>query len=88
MAKKKVTRAISTENTFTDRVILHGYFNLSVYGDWSGTITIQRSFDNGTTWHDVKQTTSNIQEYGFEPEDSQHKVCWPCVKKSMEKEFN
>ena len=43
---------------FTDGMII-GYQNrtesctLSIYGDWVGTVTVQRSFDNGATWRDV-----------------------------------
>ena len=68
MGIRLVTRAISTSNTFTDRVQLAGYFNVSISGTWTGTVTCQRSFDRGSTWFDVKDWTDNIQEYGFEPE--------------------
>ena len=27
--------------------------NLSIYGTWAGTVTVQRSFDEGTTWRDI-----------------------------------
>lgn len=60
--------ALSAENTFTDWVQLFGPFNLSVSGTWVGTITIQRSFDNGVTWLDVKTYTSNAEDLGEEPE--------------------
>ena len=68
MGIRLVTRAISANNTFSDRVQLAGYFNVSISGTWTGTVTCQRSFDRGSTWFDVKDWTDNIQEYGFEPE--------------------
>ena len=68
MARKLVTRSISAENTFTDRVTLNGYFNISLSGTWKATVTVQRSFDSGMTWHDVESWTSNTEEYGLEPE--------------------
>jgi hypothetical protein len=68
MGIRLVTRAISANNTFSDRVQLAGYFNVSISGAWVGTVTCQRSFDQGSTWFDVNTWTENIQEYGFEPE--------------------
>ena len=64
----KVTRTITTSNQWTDPVKLSGYFNISISGDWSGTITSQRSWDLGNTWLDVDTFTENTEEYGLEPE--------------------
>ncbi len=66
----RVTRTITASNQFTDPVKLRGYFNLSISGSWEGTVTVQRSFDLGDTWHDVDTFTSNTEEYGLEPEHS------------------
>ena len=68
MGVRIAARSISANNTFSDRVQLAGYFNVSISGTWSGTVTCQRSFDQGSTWFDVKDWDENIQEYGFEPE--------------------
>ena len=68
MPQKLATRTITAENLFTDSVTLAGYFNLSISGTWVATVTVQRSFDSGDTWHDVDTFTDNIQEYGLEPE--------------------
>jgi hypothetical protein len=68
MGVRIAVRSISANNTFTDRVQLAGYFNVSISGTWSGAVTCQRSFDQGSTWFDVKDWDENIQEYGFEPE--------------------
>ena len=68
MTTKTTTRTIESENRFTDSASLTGYFNLSISGTWAGTVTVQRSFDSGDTWHDVDTWTANTQEYGLEPE--------------------
>lgn len=68
MGTRLATRSISATNIWTDRVQLAGYFNISISGTWVGTVTCQRSFDQGSTWHDVNTWDENTQEYGFEPE--------------------
>ena len=68
MTAKMITRTITGANQFTDPVELTGYFNLSISGTWSATVTVQRSFDAGSTWFDVDTWTANTQEYGLEPE--------------------
>jgi len=68
MSRKSETRSITAANLFTDAVSMVGYFNLSISGTWAGTVTVQRSFDSGSTWHDVDTWTENTQEYGLEPE--------------------
>ena len=64
----RVTRTITSSNQFTDPVKLSGYFNVSISGSWTGTVTVQRSFDLGSTWLDVASFTENTEEYGLEPE--------------------
>ena len=64
----RVTRTITASNQFTDPVKLSGYFNVSISGTWVGTITVQRSWDLGSTWLDVDSWTINAEEYGLEPE--------------------
>lgn len=68
MSRKLISRSIGAENLYTDAISLVGYFNLSISGTWAGTVTVQRSFDSGSTWHDVDTWTENTQEYGLEPE--------------------
>ncbi len=65
---KLATRSIDANNTFTDRVQMVGYFNISISGTWEGVVTCQRSFDKGSTWYDVNSWDENTQEYGMEPE--------------------
>lgn len=62
------TASIAAQNTFTTGVKLYGPFNFSLSGTFVGTITIQRSFDNGTTWRDVATYSSPIETAGDEPE--------------------
>lgn len=61
--------SIAAANTFTSGVVVFGPFNLSISGSWVGTVTLQRSFDNGTTWVDVGTYTANIEDVGDEPEE-------------------
>lgn len=68
MPQKLRSRSIDAENLFTDAAEIVGYFNISISGTWTGTVTAQRSFDGGSTWYDVASWTENTEEYGFEPE--------------------
>ena len=68
MSQKLRLRTVTAENQFCDAAELVGYFNISISGTWSGTVTAQRSFDDGSTWLDVSKWTENTEEYGFEPE--------------------
>ena len=60
----------ATENTYTTAIYISGYFNLSISGTWAGTVTVQRSWDLGTSWVDVSTYTANTQKVGFEPEEN------------------
>jgi hypothetical protein len=68
MPKALVTKSITAENTFSDSISLSQKFNVSLSGTWVATVFLQRSFDGGTTWVDVKSWTANTQEAGEEPE--------------------
>lgn len=50
-------------------VRIQGCFNLSLSGFGSGSITVQRSFDDGSTWLDVESFTTDVERRGSEPED-------------------
>ena len=65
------SKTITSDNSFTDPVRLAGFFNLSLRGTFVATITVQRSFDEMVTWHDVDTFTAPTEDYGMEPE-----VCW------------
>lgn len=58
------TQSITAQNTWTDSVCPYfegGAVNYSISGTWSATVTIQRSFDDGSTWFEVTTFTSNDQ---------------------------
>jgi hypothetical protein len=68
---------ITAANTFTTPIQIIGWYNVSisrpsgVVGTLGGTTaTVQRSFDKGVTWLDLKQWIVTAEEYGFEPEGS------------------
>ena len=60
----EVTASITEEDTFSDPLSVRGLFDFSLSGTWTATVTLQRSFDDGTTWLDVAEYTSNVEEYG------------------------
>ncbi len=70
MAQEVATKSITAENTFCDAVPLGAGFNASISGTFVATVTLQRSFDDGTTWVDVKSYTGPAEEVGNEPEAS------------------
>jgi len=45
----------------TDGPFVVNEFNLSIRGTWVGTITLQRSFDLGANWEDIRTFTSNFE---------------------------
>ena len=63
-----VEKAVTAENTFSDGLYTEGAFNLSISGTFSATVTVQRSFDQGSTWRDVDTFTAPIETYGNDPE--------------------
>lgn len=67
VVSKSASANITAQNTFTSGVVLSGAFSLSISGTWAGTVTIQRSFDAGTTWLDVQNYTANFEDTGNEP---------------------
>lgn len=60
--------SLSAADTFCDNVKIFGNFNVSISGTWSGTVTVQRSFDKGVTWMDVEAFTANAEKRGDEGE--------------------
>lgn len=72
-----VTAAITAENTFTTALAIpvsKPNFNLSIWGTFSAVVTLQRSFDGGTTWLDVATYGAPIEDRGFEPEGALYRV--------------
>ncbi len=65
---KNITASVAAQNTFSNTIKLHGYYNLSLSGTWVATVHLQRSFDNGTNWMDIDSYTANTELVGHEPE--------------------
>jgi hypothetical protein len=49
-------------------ILLAGKYNVSIRGAFSGTISIQRSFDDGVSWGIVDSYTAETEQVGEEPE--------------------
>lgn len=47
-----------TADGVTDPLEVFGYWSFVTRGTWTGTVTIQRSFDGGTTWNDFRVYSS------------------------------
>lgn len=51
-----------------------GYWTFTTHGTWTGALTIQRSFDNGTTWNDYRTYSSandsNVSTSGEEENEN------------------
>lgn len=45
-------------NGNSDSLEVFGYWSFTTHGTWGGTVKIQRSFDDGTTWNDYRTYTS------------------------------
>jgi hypothetical protein len=48
-------------------VALYGDYTVSLSGFGTGTVVLQRSFDQGVTWKDVESFTANVEKNGSEP---------------------
>jgi hypothetical protein len=68
MPNEVVTAVIAAQNTFSDWMRIKGYFNFSLWGTWAGTVTLQRSFDGGSTQLDFDTYIANEEDILFEPE--------------------
>ena len=62
-----VTKEITAQNTFSDRISVKGNFSISIAGTFVATVTVQRSFDAGSSWADVDTFTAPIETIGFDP---------------------
>jgi len=78
------TRTITAAEQWTEAALMPcGRFNLSVSGQFTATITVQRSFDDGRTWLDVHAVSAPAELRGEEPEQS-HPVWYRAGVKSGE----
>jgi hypothetical protein len=71
-----INQIISGSNKFSKAVDnIRGHYNYGIAGTWVGTVTLQRSFDEGTTWRDVDSHTANVETYGYEPGENVYYRC-------------
>jgi hypothetical protein len=67
--KRLMIASLAAENTYSDPLELEkGYFNFSLTGTWSAAVWVQRSFDRGGSWRDVKSFVKNCEVIGYELE--------------------
>jgi len=52
----------------SDEIGFRGNFNVSLSGFGTATVSLERSFDSGSTWKTVEEFTADTEKYGFEPE--------------------
>ncbi len=60
-SRAKVTATLTAQNTFTDFVALRGNGDISVSGISDSTVTVQRSFDGGSTFKDIEAFTADFE---------------------------
>lgn len=65
----EITASITAQNQWTTTPIRpnpnNGKFYIGIEGTgWAATVTLQKSYDSGTTWHNVLTWTANIQTKG------------------------
>ena len=48
-----------TADGVSDSLEVFGYWTFTTHGTWSGSVTIQRSFDGGTSWSDYRTYSSS-----------------------------
>lgn len=58
---------VTADNTFTLPLETSDarMFDVSVWGTFSGVVTLQRSFDSGATWRDVTTYSGPIEDTGM-----------------------
>lgn len=53
----------------SSEVRIQGAFNVSLSGFGSATVTVQRSFDSGSTWLTIESFEADVERKGCETED-------------------
>ena len=69
-----VTASITAQDSWSDGIDIKGSFDLSISGTFSATVTVQRSFDGGSTWADVDTFTGPTETYGVQPHYAVYRV--------------
>lgn len=55
--ENEISKDFSADGT-SDTLEVFGYWTFTTHGTWTGTVTIQRSFDSGATWKDYRTYSS------------------------------
>lgn len=74
MVAINTTAALTAADQFSPVIGVVGDLSLSISGAFTGTVTVQRSFDEGLTWLDVDHFTQPTEEVGFEPAGCHYRV--------------
>jgi len=74
MVAINTTADLTGADQFTSAISVVGDLSLTISGTFVATITVQRSFDEGSTWLDVDTFTAPTEEIGFEPAGTQYRV--------------
>jgi hypothetical protein len=76
-----VSKDISSENSFTNSISVTGVgvtrqFTIILSGTWVATVTLQRSFDNGTSWENVANYTNGTNTFndGLDNQDALYRI--------------
>ncbi len=64
----------SSASALAQTLEVYGYWTFTTHGTWTGHVTLQRSFDNGSTWSDYRTFSSskdsNVSTSGEEEGDN------------------
>lgn len=66
-----ITEDAPTAGTWAPTLrVAKGKFNITVatVAAWVGTVRLQRSFNDGSTWYDVETWTADVEKVADEPE--------------------
>lgn len=74
MVAVNTTADLTGADQFSDAITIVGDMSLTISGTFTGNIVVQRSFDEGSTWHNVDTFTAVTEEVGFEPAGCQYRV--------------
>jgi len=70
-----ITADLTAGDTWSDTIIVPaGHFNFSIWGTFVATITVQRSFDDGTTWLDCEIFATTGEWFGTEGEGALYRA--------------
>ena len=64
----QVSATVSAQSTWSSPLsVCRTYYDISVSGTFTATVSVQRSFDGGTTWRTVTTYTSAKEDTALEP---------------------